>query len=41
MSVDIFEHVEAIKAGVSYFENHDSIIDAVSSLEMMAFLENA
>ncbi|MBB1294976.1 MULTISPECIES: hypothetical protein [unclassified Pseudoalteromonas] len=41
MSVDIFEHVEAIKAGVSYFENQDSIIDAVSSLEMMVFLENA
>ena len=41
MSVDIFEHVEAIKAGVLYFEDHGSIIDAVSSLEMMAFLENA
>ncbi|MDC9530252.1 hypothetical protein [Pseudoalteromonas sp. Angola-7] len=41
MSNDIFEAVEAIKAGVSYFEKQDSIIDAVSSLEMMAFLENA
>ncbi|WP_145990858.1 hypothetical protein [Pseudoalteromonas sp. MelDa3] len=41
MSVDIFEHVEAIQSAVSYFENRDSIIDAVSCLEMMAFLENA
>lgn len=41
MSNDIFESVEAIKSGVSYFENEDSIIDAVSCFEMMAFLENA
>lgn len=40
MSVNIFDSVNAIQSGVAYFENENSIVDAVSCLEMMAFLEN-
>lgn len=41
MIINILESVEAILAAEEYFDKPGSIVDAVSVLEMMAFLENA
>ncbi len=41
MSSNILESVETILEAEKYFDKQGSIVDAVSVLEMMAFLENA
>lgn len=40
MTTDIFESVEALQSAVEYFDQNGSVIDAISALEMTAFLEN-